>query len=90
MEIEFDPAKNALNIKGHGLSLELAAEMEWDEAFVERDARFHYEEVRFNAIVPLGNRLYFVTFTERGETMRPISLRHATNAEKKRYVEEFR
>jgi uncharacterized DUF497 family protein len=90
MEVEFDPAKNAMNIKKHGLSLALAAEMEWDEALIERDNRFHYDEIRFNAIVPLENRLYFVTFAERGETVRLISLRHATNTERKSYAKEFR
>jgi uncharacterized DUF497 family protein len=90
MEIEFDPAKNAANIKKHGLSLEMAVGMEWDTAFIERDNRFHYDEIRFNAIVPLENRLYFVTFAERGETVRLISLRHATNTERTRYVKEFR
>jgi uncharacterized DUF497 family protein len=90
MEIEFDPAKNAANIKEHGLTLELAAEMEWGEAFVERDDRFHYGEVRFNAIVPMGNRLYFVTFSERSESMRPISLRYANKKEVAKYVQNYR
>jgi uncharacterized DUF497 family protein len=88
MEIEFDTAKDALNIREHGgLSLALAAEMEWDEAFTEPDNRFPYGEVRLNAIVPRGNRLYHVTITERGEKMRVISLRVATNKEKSSYVQ---
>jgi len=29
MQIEFDPAKDVLNIKNHGLSLAAAAEFEW-------------------------------------------------------------
>ncbi|MDR2165666.1 MAG: BrnA antitoxin family protein [Zoogloeaceae bacterium] len=76
MEIEFDPAKDVLNIRKHGLSLALAAEPDWDHAAHEVDNRFSYSEVRTEATVPMGNRLYRVTFTERGEKMRVISLGH--------------
>jgi uncharacterized DUF497 family protein len=90
MEIEFDPAKDALNIRNHdGLSLLMAAEMDWDAALVEADERFSYDEIRMRAIVPCGNRLYHVTFTERGEKMRVISLRYASNMEKTHYVKQF-
>jgi len=90
MEIEFDPAKEALNLKLHRLSLSLAEEMDWDSALVEPDNRFWYGELRLNAIVPLENRLYHVTFTERGVRMRVISLRAATNGEVHKYVSEYR
>ncbi|GHT94096.1 hypothetical protein AGMMS49545_14860 [Betaproteobacteria bacterium] len=90
MEIEFDPAKDALNLKNHGLSLALAAELDWDHAAYEVDNRFHYNEIRINATVPLGDRLYHITFTERGKTMRVISLRKATDKEKSSYVQEYR
>ena len=30
MQIEFDPAKDALNVKNHGLSLMVASDLEWD------------------------------------------------------------
>jgi uncharacterized DUF497 family protein len=47
MEIEFDPAKEALNIKNHdGLSLSLAAKIEWENAVYDADNRFHYDEIR--------------------------------------------
>ncbi|GHU07057.1 hypothetical protein AGMMS50225_03360 [Betaproteobacteria bacterium] len=91
MEIEIDPVKDAINRRQHdGLSLALAAELEWDEAVYELDDRFLYDEIRINATVPLGNRLYLVTYTERGESMRVISLRFATNKEKMRYVKHYR
>jgi uncharacterized DUF497 family protein len=54
------------------------------------DDRFHYDEIRLNAIVPMGDRLSFVAYAERDETTRLISLRYATNAERKRYVEQIR
>jgi uncharacterized DUF497 family protein len=91
MKIEFDPAKDAKNIRQHeGLSLALAAHLDWDRAVTWLDNRFHYDEIRMNAIAPMGNRLYFVTFTEHDEMARIISLRPANNTEKKRYVNQFR
>jgi uncharacterized DUF497 family protein len=87
MNIEFDPAKDAENLKKHGVSLALAEDFEWESAIVEVDNRFPYEEVRMNALVPLGNQLYHVTFAERGERMRVISLRTATNPEKRKYAQ---
>ena len=91
MEIEFDPAKEALNVKNHdGLSLSLAAELDWERAAYLADDRFSYDEIRLNAVVPQGNRLYHVTFTERGEKTRVISLRYATDKEKLSYVQNYR
>jgi uncharacterized DUF497 family protein len=91
MEIEFDPVKDALNRQNHkGLSLGLAAELDWDEAVYEADNRFFYDEIRINATVPLGNRLYCVTFTERGDMMRVISLRYAEKQEVADYAERYR
>jgi uncharacterized DUF497 family protein len=90
-EIEFDPAKDRLNIRNHGgLSLSLAAEMSWEAALMESDDRFPYDEIRMHAIVPLGNRLYHVTFTERGGKMRVISLRYAKKKELADYVQRYR
>ena len=91
MEVEFDPAKDAINRNKHeGLSLSLAAEMDWSAALIEPDERFSYDEIRLNAIVPLGNRLYRITFTERGEKMRPISLRYAKKREVADYAQRYR
>jgi uncharacterized DUF497 family protein len=91
MNIEYDPDKDALNMLRHKLSLALAAELDWDMAFYVRDDRFHYDEIRLNAIVPLGDILYHVTFTERGEdTLRIISLRHADKKEISIYVQNYR
>jgi uncharacterized DUF497 family protein len=91
MEIEFDPAKDALNRKNHnGLSLSLASELAWDEAVYVADNRFHYDEIRINAMVPMGSRLYHVTYTERGYRMRVISLRYAERWEIADYAKRNR
>ncbi|MDR0674344.1 MAG: BrnT family toxin [Zoogloeaceae bacterium] len=90
MEIEFDPGKNALNIKKHGVSLEAAARLVWEEAYTWTDERFAYEEWRMLALAPLGDRLFCVAYVDRNEVRRVISLRPATNREKMIYVAEYR
>ena len=49
MEIEFDPAKDAINLRKHGLSLADVARMDWDSVVVLPDVRFDYQEARFRA-----------------------------------------
>ncbi len=89
MLIEFDPAKDKLNVAKHGVSLALAEKLDWDAALVWRDDRFGYGEVRMLALAPETNTLYYVAFVDRGEVRRIISLRRAERREVKRYVEEF-
>ena len=89
MKIEFDPRKDAANLKKHGLSLALARSLAWDEAYAWPDDRFDYEEWRMSALVPLENSLYYVAYVDSGETVRVISLRPADNREKKRYEREI-
>ena len=52
MKIEFDPAKDAANQWKHGVSLVLAAELDWDAALVWIDERFDYAEMRMIALAP--------------------------------------
>lgn len=89
MEITYDPAKEAANVAKHGVSLALAAELEWESAVVWTDTRRDYGEPRQSAMVLLGERLYFVAFVDRAEVRRVISLRKANNREKVRYAELF-
>lgn len=46
MRIEFDPAKDASNQAKHGVSLALAADLNWDAALVWIGDRFEYAELR--------------------------------------------
>ena len=89
MQIEFDPAKDAANVKKHGVSLALAAELDWDAALVWVDDRFEYDEFRMIALAPETNTLYYVTFVDRGSVRRIISLRQAVRREVKHYVENI-
>ncbi|MBS1210068.1 MAG: BrnT family toxin [Proteobacteria bacterium] len=87
MRIEFDPDKDASNQAKHGVSLALAASLDWDAALVWIDDRFGYEEIRMIALAPESSTLYYLAFVERGEARRIISLRRATRREVKHYVD---
>ena len=89
MNITFDPAKDRLNRTKHGLSLGLAAELEWDLAWVSEDARDAYGEQRWVGFAPIGQWIYCVVFTEEQDCYRIISLREATNREKRTYIDHL-
>lgn len=73
MNIEYDPNKNASNIKKHGIDFE--------NAIIEQDNRFNYGEPRFNAFGFIGERMHVLTFAVRHSTVRIISLRNANKKE---------
>jgi uncharacterized protein len=87
MRIEFDPTKDASNQLKHGISLAMAAELDWDAAWVWVDDRFDYNEMRMIALAPKTEILYYVAFVNRGDVRRIISLRRANRREVRHYVE---
>jgi len=88
MRIDFDPAKDVLNIKNHGLSLAAAAELEWDWLVSHEDNTLHdYYEQRMVGFAPKGADIFCVVFVERDDDhIRVISLRKATKKEVRDYV----
>ena len=89
MRIEFDHAKDEANLAKHGVSLALAAELDWEAALVWFDARFAYDELRMIALAPKTEILYYVAFVDRGQARRIISLRRANRREVKHYVQSL-
>ena len=85
MDIEFDPAKDQANIDKHGVTLALAADIEWSDVLCMPDDRRDYGEVREIGFTVIGQRLYVVVFVQRGQTMRIVSLRKANSREVKAY-----
>ncbi len=85
MRIVFDPEKDATNLSKHGVSL-AAAQLDWDAALAWIDDRADYGELRTVALVPIGDRLFFVAFVDRDEARRIISLRRANRREINHYV----
>lgn len=82
MDIEFDPAKDAINIAKHGISLDRAVDL--DGTVVVVDDRF--EEQRFRLYGMIDGIWYCAAITFRGSIIRVINLRRAHKKEVKRHV----
>lgn len=91
MQIDFDPAKDVLNIKNHGLTLNLANDLEFDLLISHADTTRHdYFELRMIGFAPIGQTVYCVVYVEReDDVMRVISLREATKKEVRDYASQI-
>ena len=85
MRLEFDPAKDVINRRRHGLSLAAASEMNLLGAVVLEDARYDYGEPRYRAYGYVEGRMHMLAFTMRGDVVRAISFRKANRIEEKRH-----
>ena len=88
MELEFDPAKNARNVRDRGISFERFADIDLDTAIAVEDQRADYGERRFRVMGRIDNLLHVAVMTMRGEKIRVISLRRANRREERRYAKE--
>lgn len=80
--------KNRINREKHGISFETASYVFQDEYYIEMyDFEHSIEEDRYIAIGRVGE-LLFVVFTERGEKIRLISARLATERERRLYYDQ--
>jgi uncharacterized DUF497 family protein len=90
MKITFDTAKDTSNLAKHGVSLEMAGELEWDTLVCKPDTRRVYGELRQIGYAIAGDRLYCVVFVDRPADApterRIISLRKANSREVKQYA----
>jgi uncharacterized protein len=78
--IEFDPEKDAANIRRHRISLSQASRLFAGVRFIERDDPTPGEQ-RFIAIGLIEARVFACVYTWRGDNRRIISLRKATRRE---------
>ena len=85
MNIEFDAEKDRRNIAKHGISLAMAALIDWSKAVTFPDDRRFYGEERFTGYGRIHERLHCVIYTYRGSAVRIISLRKANQREVLRY-----
>ena len=85
--VEWDEAKNALNIQDHKLSFEVAqyvfADPERLERFDQSDSNISGEE-RWQTLGKVGP-IFFVVYTERGNDKRIITARQADKTERRSY-----
>ncbi|MDQ2185451.1 BrnT family toxin [Alcaligenaceae bacterium A4P071] len=86
MRITFDTSKDQMNSEKRGVSLSLAALIDWFAVMAKPDRRRDYGEVREIGYAVVDQRLYCVVFTQRGESMPIISLRRANIREVRDYA----
>ena len=88
MIFEWDEDKNAINKQKHKISFETALHVFDDLDYIEvYDFEHSSDEDGYIAIGRVGDIL-FVVFTERGENIRIISARLATEAERRLYYDK--
>ena len=81
---DFDPAKEAVNLSKHRVSLARWIDLDIKVTFI--DDRRDYGEVRYRAYGFIDGVAYYLAFTNRDGKVRPISLRRAHMKEIRRYV----
>jgi uncharacterized DUF497 family protein len=87
IEFQWDKEKASLNFKKHGVTFEEATTAFYDALSITiADKEHSSEEARYLLLgISNQNRLLVVSHTDRGDTIRVISARPATNMERKYY-----
>ena len=90
MEYEWDPEKDRINQRLHGVSFAEASTVFLDPlAATVPDERFAMDEFRFRTTgYTLTNRLVIVCHTDRGDRVRIISAREVAARERRQYEQE--
>jgi uncharacterized DUF497 family protein len=86
--LEFDPAKDARNIRERGISLGRFADMDLETAIAVEDTRTDYGERRIRIVGYIDELLPVSIITLRGAQVRVISLRRANRREERGYAKE--
>ncbi len=88
MRYLYDPDKQAINLKKHGLSFDDArAVIESGDTVTFEDRRFAYDEVRYLTLGLLRGEVVAISTTETDTTIRIFSMRKAEKNEQKIYFE---
>ncbi len=90
MKFEWDEEKNKENIRKHQLDFADAWEIFDSPMLMNLDTKEDYGEDRWIGIGFLKNFIVLVTYTERDEAIRIISLRKALKHERTRFEEALR
>ena len=86
MEYEWDEAKRRDNLVKHrSVDFSDMEAFEWETAVIASSPR--HGETRHIALGYIGDRLYHVIYTMRGDKCRIISLRKANSTEEKQYAQ---
>lgn len=74
---DWDETKRQANLAKHGVDFLAVTGFDWSTATIEPDLRTDYGEDRFKCIGRIGERLFVLIYSPRGERRRLISLRKA-------------
>ena len=85
---EWDEAKRRSNLDKHEIDFEAISGFDWDNAVTDPSPRDN--ELRYISIGRIGNQLYTVIYTERGNRRRIISLRKPSRRERRHYERQVR
>jgi uncharacterized DUF497 family protein len=85
MSFEWDERKRAFNLAKHRIDFVDMLGMFQGPLLEKQDKRIDYGEVRLAALGRLGDDIYYVLYTWRGENRRLISARKAGYRERKIY-----
>ena len=88
MVYEWDDDKSEANLRKHGVAFTEVERFDWATSIEREDDRIDYGERRYVALGFVERVLHVLVFTERGATIRVISRRRATPAERSAYVQE--
>ena len=88
-EIEYDPAKDALNREKHGFGLAAAAVLLEGPILRQPGHRSRAGEERWLAVGRIGDQTLTVCYTMRGRIFRIISLRRASRKERETYAKAY-
>ncbi len=89
MGFEWDEAKRLANLEKHGIDFIDVSELFDGDIVTVEDDRYSYGEQRFVTFGLLQGRVVAVVHTDRGESIRIISARKATNYEQRTYFQEL-
>lgn len=89
MRCVFHPAKEAINLAKHGVSLALAEVLFAGRHTTVVDDRFDYGEIRQIAFGLVERRFFVCVYVDRDDERRVISLRKANPREVKRYGKQL-
>ena len=85
ISLEWDENKEKINFTKHGIRFKTAAKVFLDPNKMIREDEEHLEESRYNILGKVGKVLFVVCVFKEDNTVRLISARLATEAERERY-----
>jgi hypothetical protein len=85
VQVEWDEAKNRLNLEKHGIALSDAGHVFEKPLLIRRDERKDYGEPRWIALGDLNSTVVVLVFTRRENSIRVISMRKGNKHERQIY-----